>query len=270
VLGLAAGSDRFTGAAVLAAGGAIHGGAGMVRLVSAAAAAALVRQSWPEVVITTTDSFQTGTPRSGEQILEAAGRVQAWVAGPGMGTGDTSAGLLQAVLATDLPVLVDADGITMLAEHSGLLPRSAATLITPHAGELARLLGADRADIEAHRLRFATRAEGLDDSDRAPGGRRGGTGEPDRDTLAGHGRIRGRSVRPGRSAACAGSHASTGGSGGRLPARHRRPPGRRWCRERGRRSHRRCAGWRAHRFLGNHRLDPRSDPYGYSCGRGNA
>ncbi len=85
-------------------------------------------------------------------------RVQAWVAGPGMGTGDVSASLLQAVLATGVPVLVDADGITMLAERRGLLPRSAPTLITPHAGELARLLGADRADIEAHRLRFATQA----------------------------------------------------------------------------------------------------------------
>jgi hydroxyethylthiazole kinase-like uncharacterized protein yjeF len=75
-----------------------------------------------------------------------------------MGTGDHAAGLLAAVLATSLPVLVDADGITLLAAHRELLSRSAPTLITPHAGELARLLGADRADIEAHRLRFATRA----------------------------------------------------------------------------------------------------------------
>jgi ADP-dependent NAD(P)H-hydrate dehydratase / NAD(P)H-hydrate epimerase len=153
VLGLVAGSDRFTGAALLASGGAVRGGAGMVRLVSAEAAAAIVRQSWPEVVITTTDAARTG-----EQIVEAAGRVQAWAAGPGMGTGEAAASLLEAVLATGLPVLVDADGITLLAEHRGLLPRAAPTLITPHAGELARLLGADRADVEAHRLRFATQA----------------------------------------------------------------------------------------------------------------
>jgi ADP-dependent NAD(P)H-hydrate dehydratase / NAD(P)H-hydrate epimerase len=153
VLGLVAGSDQFTGAADLAAGGAVRGGAGMVRLVSAEAAAAIVRQSFPEVVITTTD-----TTRTGEQIIDAAGRVQAWVAGPGMGTGEAAAGLLEAVLATGLPVLVDADGITLLGEHRGLLPRAAPTLITPHAGELARLLGADRADVEAHRLRFAIQA----------------------------------------------------------------------------------------------------------------
>ena len=159
VLGLAAGSDRFTGAAVLSTGGAVHGGAGMVRLVTADAAAAIVRQSWPEVVITTTDAPGTvDAARTGERIIDVAGRVQAWVAGPGMGTGEASAGLLQAVLMTDVPVLVDADGITLLAENRGLLQRSAPTLITPHAGELSRLLGADRADIEAHRLRFATQA----------------------------------------------------------------------------------------------------------------
>jgi hydroxyethylthiazole kinase-like uncharacterized protein yjeF len=156
VLGLAAGSDRFTGAADLAAGAAVRGGAGMVRLLTAGAAASVVRQSWPEVVITITDT--AGTAQTGKQIIETAGRVQAWVAGPGMGTGDSSVSLLEAVLASGLPVLVDADGITMLAEHPGLLPRSTPTLITPHAGELARLLGADRADIEAHRLQFATRA----------------------------------------------------------------------------------------------------------------
>jgi ADP-dependent NAD(P)H-hydrate dehydratase / NAD(P)H-hydrate epimerase len=153
VLGIVAGSDRFTGAAALSVGGAVHGGAGMVRLVSAPPAAAIVRQLWPEAVITTTDLAPAG-----EQLIKAAGRVQAWAAGPGLSTADTALATLEAVLASDVPVLVDADGITLLGEHSGLLPRAAPTLITPHAGELARLLGADRADIEARRLEFATRA----------------------------------------------------------------------------------------------------------------
>jgi hydroxyethylthiazole kinase-like uncharacterized protein yjeF len=153
VLGIVAGSDRFTGAAPLAVGGAIRGGAGMVRLVSAENAAAVVRQHWPEAVITVTDAALTGA-----QVIEDAGRVQAWAAGPGMGTGEESAELLRAVLATSLPVLVDADGITLLATHRELLSRRAPTLLTPHAGELARLLGADRADVEAHRLRFVTHA----------------------------------------------------------------------------------------------------------------
>jgi ADP-dependent NAD(P)H-hydrate dehydratase / NAD(P)H-hydrate epimerase len=154
VLGIVAGSDRFTGAAPLAVGGAIRGGAGMVRLVSSEIPVGLVRQRWPEAVLTTAHQGQEAGA-----AIEQAGRVQAWTAGPGMGTGDASLSLLSAVLATDLPVLVDADGITLLAAHRNeLLPRSAPTLLTPHAGELSRLLGADRADIEARRLHFVTQA----------------------------------------------------------------------------------------------------------------
>jgi len=154
VLGVLAGSDRYTGAAVLSVGGAIRGGAGMVRLVSGRPAADVVRQHWPEAVITVTD------PVDPAAAIEAAGRVQAWVAGPGLGTGDEAAALLTAVLATSLPVLVDADGLTVLARHRELLSRraQAPTLITPHAGELARLLNANHADIEAQRLAYARRA----------------------------------------------------------------------------------------------------------------
>ena len=152
VLGLLAGSDQYTGAAVLAAGGAIRVGAGLVRLVSAAPAVAAVRQRWPEVVLTTYN------PAHPAEAIKTAGRVQAWAAGPGLGTDAIAHGLLAEVLGGDLPVLVDADGLTVLSEHPDLLPRSAPTLITPHAGELARLLRADRADIEARRLHYARAA----------------------------------------------------------------------------------------------------------------
>ncbi len=157
VLGLLAGSDRFTGAVLLATGGAVRGGAGMVRVVTADVAAVLVRQAWPEAVITV-------HPDEGDwDLLGSVGRVQAWVAGPGMGTGQDAADRLAAVLGTDLPVLVDADGLTILSQVKGLLPRSkggAPTLITPHAGELARLLGTDGASVEARRLEHARRAAG--------------------------------------------------------------------------------------------------------------
>jgi ADP-dependent NAD(P)H-hydrate dehydratase / NAD(P)H-hydrate epimerase len=152
VLGLVAGSDQYTGAAVLSCGGAIHGGAGMVRFVSATVAVDVVRQRWPEAVLTTYDPDRPG------QAIEAAGRVQAWAVGPGIGTGPQAEALLAAALASDVPVLVDADGLTVLAAHRDLLGRAAPVLITPHAGELARLLSADRADIEARRLHYARAA----------------------------------------------------------------------------------------------------------------
>jgi NAD(P)H-hydrate repair Nnr-like enzyme with NAD(P)H-hydrate dehydratase domain len=94
---------------------------------------------------------------AGEDV-RAAGRVQAWVVGPGMGTDDEARERLAAVLASDVPVLVDADGLTLLAAHKDLLSREAPTLLTPHAGELGRLLGADPADVESHRLEHARKA----------------------------------------------------------------------------------------------------------------
>ena len=152
VLGLVAGSDQYTGAAVLSCGGAIHGGAGMVRFVSAAVAVGVVRQHWPEAVLTTYDQDHPA------EAIKTAGRVQAWAVGPGIGTGPDADALLAAVLATDVPVLVDADGLTVLAGRRDLLRRDAPVLITPHAGELARILSADRDDIEARRLHYARAA----------------------------------------------------------------------------------------------------------------
>jgi hydroxyethylthiazole kinase-like uncharacterized protein yjeF len=162
VVGVLAGSDRFAGAAVLATGGAVRGGAGLVRVVTATVPAAAVRQAWPEAVL-------TAHPDDGDwDLTGSVGRVQAWVAGPGMGTGPDAVARLAAVLATDLPALVDADGLTILSQHPDLLPRAAPTLITPHAGELSRLLGTDTASIdtasieaasiEAARLEYARRA----------------------------------------------------------------------------------------------------------------
>ncbi|MBV9092942.1 MAG: NAD(P)H-hydrate dehydratase [Streptosporangiaceae bacterium] len=165
VLGLLAGSNRFAGAAVLATGGAVRGGAGMVRVVTASAAAAAVRQAWPEAVLTVHPEDRESTARSGQStpqpgwdLIGSVGRVQAWAAGPGMGTGEDAVARLAAVLGTGLPSLVDADGLTIGAQHRDLLSRAAPTLITPHAGELARLLGTDPASVAARRLEHARRA----------------------------------------------------------------------------------------------------------------
>ncbi|GII75626.1 bifunctional NAD(P)H-hydrate repair enzyme [Sphaerisporangium rufum] len=149
VVGVVAGSDRFTGAAVLAVGGAVRAGAGLVRFAGAADPVRQVRARWPEAVT------KIIAPEEG---VAEVGRVQAWVLGPGMGTGDGALELARAVLATDVPVLVDADGLTVTAREPGLLRRRAPTLITPHAGELGRLLDVPAGDVEARRLHHARRA----------------------------------------------------------------------------------------------------------------
>ncbi|MDF5751478.1 NAD(P)H-hydrate dehydratase [Spongiactinospora sp. TRM90649] len=146
VVGIVAGGDRFTGAAVLSVAGAIRSGAGMVRYAGQAAPVSVVRERWPEAVITTL--------AAGEGV-ERVGRVQAWVLGPGLGTDDDALAVAESVLARDEPVAVDADALTLAAATPSLLRRDAPTLITPHAGELSRLIGVPRERIEAARLEHA-------------------------------------------------------------------------------------------------------------------
>jgi hydroxyethylthiazole kinase-like uncharacterized protein yjeF len=143
VVGIAAGSTRYVGAAVLTTGAAVRAGAGMVRFAGVEPAADQVRARWPEAVVTTIKSGD------GEGVL-AAGRVQAWVVGPGLGTGDDAAAVVEAVMGSDVPVLVDADALTVCAGHpEWLRRRTAPTLLTPHDREFARFgaeVGADRVD----------------------------------------------------------------------------------------------------------------------------
>jgi hydroxyethylthiazole kinase-like uncharacterized protein yjeF len=129
VVGIRAGSETYPGAALLSVAGASCGLAGMVRYVGTAAAT--VKQQHPEVV--------------------GAGRVQAWVVGSG---GGEHAGVeLAAALADDVPVVVDADALPHLTA-----PTEAAAVLTPHAGELAALLGVERAEVEARMLHHARAA----------------------------------------------------------------------------------------------------------------
>ncbi|WP_405856718.1 NAD(P)H-hydrate dehydratase [Streptomyces sp. NBC_00090] len=136
VLGVFAGSTRYPGAAVLAVAGALRGGAGAVRYVGPAGDAVLARH--PETLV------HSGRP-------EKAGRVQAWVVGPGLGEGPGHLVAVAEVLASDVPVLVDADGLRGL-DPAVVRARTAPTLLTPHAGEAAALLGVAREEVEAGRL----------------------------------------------------------------------------------------------------------------------
>ncbi|MGW3355954.1 NAD(P)H-hydrate dehydratase [Streptomyces bungoensis] len=133
VVGVAAGSARYPGAAVLAVSGALRGGSGAVRYVGPAGDAVIAR--YPETLVS-------------DQGPAKAGRVQAWVVGPGAGE---DAATVAEVLDTDVPVLLDADGLR-LAGRDAVRARTAPTLMTPHAGEAAALLGVRREEVEGARL----------------------------------------------------------------------------------------------------------------------
>ncbi|MFD7066529.1 NAD(P)H-hydrate dehydratase [Streptomyces sp. NPDC059913] len=136
VVGVVAGSARYPGAAVLAVSGALRGGAGAVRYVGPGADAVIARH--PETLV------HAGPP-------SGAGRVQSWVVGPGIGDGPQAEGAVRDVLAAEVPVLVDADGLRLL-DVAAVRARTAPTVLTPHAGEAAALLGAAREEVEAGRL----------------------------------------------------------------------------------------------------------------------
>ncbi|MFL1427577.1 MULTISPECIES: NAD(P)H-hydrate dehydratase [unclassified Nocardiopsis] len=153
VLAVRAGSAPYRGAAVLTVGGALRTGVGMVRYAGCEAVVDQVLDRWPEVVAEVRD------PLSSTRL--DPGRAAAVVIGPGRGIRPGNADELRVVLESDLPVLVDADAITVLAGGTLTEPvreRTAPTLLTPHAGELARLLGTDRDAVEARRLDHVTRA----------------------------------------------------------------------------------------------------------------
>jgi hydroxyethylthiazole kinase-like uncharacterized protein yjeF len=136
VVGVRAGSDRYPGAGVLCVAGASVGLAGMVRYAPVAerdgAAARAVLAAHPEVVV-------------GE------GRVQSWVVGSG--GGERAREALSRSLEDGVPVVVDADGLDHVTA-----PFDVPVLLTPHAGELARMLGIGREEVEAEQLRHARAA----------------------------------------------------------------------------------------------------------------
>lgn len=132
VVGVRTGAT-YPGAGVLSIAGAACGLAGMVRYVGPREVADQVRAAHPEVVTT-------------------AGRVQAWVVG--CGGGDGARAELEAALEDGVPVVVDADGLIDLPQLD--VP----AVLTPHAGELARMLGVERAEVEDQQLEHARTASG--------------------------------------------------------------------------------------------------------------
>lgn len=128
VVGIDTGSPQYPGAGVLSTFGAVHAGAGMVRYLGPSAAADIIVAQLPNVVF-------------------SPGRVQARLLGSGWGERPDGSATIAAVLGGDVPAVVDADGLRFLPEA---VPSS--WLLTPHAGELARLLDVDRATVESDPL----------------------------------------------------------------------------------------------------------------------
>jgi NAD(P)H-hydrate epimerase len=155
------GSIGLTGAPCLASEAAQRAGAGYVTALVPASLNYVFEQRLLEAMSVPLPDLEGALqPSAAETILERTQRAGAIVLGPGLGREPETFALARAVAArAEIPLLLDADGLNAHAGQLGLLAgRAAGSVLTPHAGELARLLDVDGAEISAHRLASARRA----------------------------------------------------------------------------------------------------------------
>jgi len=158
------GSLGLTGAPSMASESAMRAGAGYVTALVPASLNLVFETRLLEVMsVPLPDADGSLLAAAAETVLRRVGRADALVLGPGMGREPEAQGLARNVAAAaELPLLLDADGLNAHAgKLSSLARRRAPTVLTPHAGELARLLESDSAAIGARRLDSARRAADL-------------------------------------------------------------------------------------------------------------
>jgi NAD(P)H-hydrate epimerase len=157
-----AGSAGMSGAAALAATGALRSGAGLVTIASAASVVTEVHPRVLEATSLRLPETSQGTVAAGalELLLDKATTVDAVAIGPGLSTNPETVDVVRKTIAAlENPLVADADALNALAGDPGILEaRGAPTAITPHPGELSRLLGISTAAIQADRLGAARRA----------------------------------------------------------------------------------------------------------------
>ncbi len=133
-LAIVAGHIGFTGAPVLCAQAALAMGAGLISVVTRHEAESIVATSTPPEVMVSGWIKENATP-------EAVQMASAIVLGPGLGVNGQTVGMLRAVLARGCPVLIDADGLNVLAQNLEFLREATGPVVlTPHPGEMSRLI----------------------------------------------------------------------------------------------------------------------------------
>jgi NAD(P)H-hydrate epimerase len=163
---IAGGSRGLTGAVRMSSLAAIRAGAGYATVAVPADLEAIFEQARPEVMsVGCPGGDGCLAPTSLKAVLRAFDSAAAGVLGPGLGRDPGSVELArEAVGAIEGPLVIDADGLNAFAGRlERIAAREAPTILTPHAGELGRLLERDSAEVSAHRLssaREAARAAG--------------------------------------------------------------------------------------------------------------
>jgi NAD(P)H-hydrate epimerase len=159
---IVAGSVGMSGALVLSASGALRTGAGLVTMATVASLARAADQTVVEALTLPLPETPQGTLAAGAvgRVLERAATVDAVAVGPGLTTDpETVEAVRKIVAGLELPLVVDADGLNALAGDPAVLAhRGLPTVVTPHPGELARLLGTSSLEIQTDRVASAREA----------------------------------------------------------------------------------------------------------------
>jgi NAD(P)H-hydrate epimerase len=161
---IAAGSLGKSGAAVLAGRAALRAGAGLVTVATAPHALPIVAAGMPELMTSPLVPMKPGTAKKKSFVAAFAALASGksvLAMGPGLGTApETQKWIRSTVATTELPVILDADALNAFADKPDDLKRRKTSLLalTPHPGEMARLLGVKSADVQSRRLDVAREA----------------------------------------------------------------------------------------------------------------
>jgi NAD(P)H-hydrate epimerase len=161
VVVVAGGARGLTGAPTMAALGAMRTGAGYVQVAVPASVEAVFELKLMEAMTHgLPEDDGAHVPEGAEQVAELAERAGAVVLGPGVGRTDGALEFARAVARdVEAPVLIDADGLNAHVGHlEELRDRAGPAVLTPHAGELGRLLERESSEVAAHRLASAREA----------------------------------------------------------------------------------------------------------------
>jgi NAD(P)H-hydrate epimerase len=149
------GSTGLTGAPCMASEAAMRAGAGYVTALVPESLDPIFEVRLLEVMtVPLPDDQGSLTTAASDRVLERSQRAGAMVLGPGVGRAPDTLQLMRSLArSAELPLVLDADGLNAHAQRlESLSERPAPTVLTPHAGELARLLGIESSDVSAHRL----------------------------------------------------------------------------------------------------------------------
>lgn len=133
------------GALAMAADSCFHGGCGLLSLFAPKEAGLLIAAKSMLYMLKPASEDENGffAGEAGEELRQIINQYTLIGCGSGMGRGDGAAKVLKAVLESHLPAVIDADGLSLLAENPKLIDRDAGLILTPHPGEFARLMHLD-------------------------------------------------------------------------------------------------------------------------------